>query len=41
MARVPIGALCQVRTEELTRLLACYAALTDKAIPELLNSSAV
>lgn len=41
MARVPIGALCQVRTEELTRLLARYAALTSKAIPELLNSSAV
>ena len=41
MARVPIGTLCKMRTEELTRLLARYAALTDKAIPELLNSSAV
>ena len=41
MARVPIGTLCKMRTEELTRLLARYAALTDKAIPELLNSSAI
>ena len=41
MARIPIGALCQVRTVELTKLLARYAALTDKAIPELLNSSAI
>lgn len=41
MARVPIGTLCEMRTEELTKLLARYAALTDKAIPELLNSSAI
>ena len=41
MARVPIGTLCEMRTEELTKLLARYAALTDKAVPELLNSTAV
>ena len=41
MARVPIGTLCQMRTQELTKLLARYTELTDRAIPELLNSSAV
>ena len=41
MARVPIGTLCEMRTEELGKLLARYAALTDKAVPELLNSTAV
>lgn len=41
MARVPIGTLCEMRTEELSKLLARYAALTDKAVPELLNSTAV
>lgn len=41
MARLPIGTLCQMRTEELTKLLARYAALTDRAIPQLLNSCAV
>ena len=41
MARVPIGTLCRMRTEELTKLLARYTELTGEAIPELLNSCAV
>lgn len=41
MAGVPITVLVKRRSEELDRLLARYAELTGKAIPELLNSTAV
>jgi len=38
---VPISVLVKRRSDELDKLLARYAELTGKAIPELLNSTAV